>query len=126
MPLVRYQIGDLAERCEQPYANEYFVHGRARDTLLRRDGQRVTTLDADKCFADAEGILHYQLRQNADGSCHLQFIPDREAPTAGTLNDLTKQLKELLQSKSRITTESVKMLPPLPSGKFRLTSRIGN
>src|SRR5580692_729856 len=41
MPLLRYRIGDLAERCERPYANQYFVHGRARDALMRRDGERV-------------------------------------------------------------------------------------
>ena len=36
MPLVRYRIGDLAERREWPYATEYLVHGRARDALKRK------------------------------------------------------------------------------------------
>jgi len=126
MPLVRYRIGDLAERCEQPYATDYLVHGRARDALLRRDGQRVTTLEVDRCFADAEGILHYQLRQTENGGCHLQFIPDREPPTSETLNRVTAQLRDLLQLESRLTTESVKLLPPLTSGKFRLTGRAGD
>ena len=36
MPLVRYRLGDLAERCERPYSTDYLVHGRARDTLPRR------------------------------------------------------------------------------------------
>jgi phenylacetate-CoA ligase len=121
MPLVRYRIGDLAERSEEPYATEYFVHGRARDVLLRRDGQRVTTLEVDRCFAEAEGILHYQLKQEQDGNCHLQFIPDREPPTTAALDGLTERLQDLLQSKNSISIESVKILPPLPSGKFRLT-----
>ena len=69
MPLVRYCIGDLVERCERPYATDYLVHGRARDSLLRRDGQRVTTLEVDRCFAEADGIAHYQLRQNEQGDC---------------------------------------------------------
>ena len=123
MPLVRYRIGDLAERCERPYSTEYLVHGRGRDTLVRRDGQRVTTLEVDRCFADVDGILHYHLRQNGDRSSHLQFIPDREPPTAEALKSLTARLAERLQSESSITTESVKMLPPLTSGKFRLTAR---
>jgi phenylacetate-CoA ligase len=126
MPLVRYRIGDLAERVERPYANEYLVHGRSRDTLLRRDGQRVTTLEVDQCFADAEGILHYQLKQDAQGNYHLQFIPDREPPTRETLAGLTGRLRELLQSEHAVTTEQVKMLPPLTSGKFRLTYGAGN
>jgi len=123
MPLVRYRVGDLAERRELPYTTDYFVHGRGRDVLLRRDGQRVTTLDVDRCFASVGGILHYQLKQTEQGDGHLQFIPDREPPTAERLGCLTAELNDLLQSKNRITTEVVKLLPPLTSGKFRLTLR---
>jgi len=126
MPLLRYRIGDLAERREEPYATNYLVHGRARDALSRRDGERVTTLDVDRCFANAEGILHYQLRQNENGDCHLQFISDREPPSSETLNDVTAWLQDLLQPENSISTEAVKMLPPLTSGKFRLTLRAGN
>ncbi|HEY2083466.1 MAG TPA: hypothetical protein VGI88_11835, partial [Verrucomicrobiae bacterium] len=50
MPLLRYDIGDLVERHEEPYRTTYRVHGRARDVLRRTDGQRVTTLDVDECF----------------------------------------------------------------------------
>lgn len=122
MPLVRYRLGDLAERCEHPYSTEYRVHGRARDGLRRGDGRRVTTLEVDRCFVEAEGILHYHLRQGEAGGCHLQFIPDREPPVARVLADLTGRLGELLQSRNAITTEAVKLLPPLTSGKFRLTA----
>jgi len=124
MPLVRYRIGDLAQRCEQPYATNYFVHGRSRDTLRRRDGWRVTTLDIDRCFADTTGIAHYQLRQMENGDCHLQFIPDRENPSAEELSSVTARIENLLQPQNRITTETVKILPPLTSGKFRLTQRV--
>ena len=123
MPLVRYRIGDLAERCVQPYTTDYVIHGRARDALVRGDGQRVTTREVDRCFANVGGILHYQLRQAENGGCHLQFIPDREPPTAQVLNEVTSQLQDLLQLTSVITTEPVKLLPPLTSGKFRLTFR---
>ena len=123
MPLVRYRIGDLVLRDEQPYATNYFVHGRSRDTLRRRHGQRVTTLDIDRCFADTTGIAHYQLRQMENGDCHLQFIPENTLPSAEELNSVTARIENLLQLQNRIVVESVKMLPPLTSGKFRLTSR---
>lgn len=123
MPLVRYRIGDLAESCERPCSMDYLIHGRARDALLSREGQRITTLEIDRCFAGTDGIFHYQLRQNEKGECHLQFIPDREPPTAETLDRVTAALQDLLQLESAITSESVKMLPPLTSGKFRLTYR---
>jgi phenylacetate-CoA ligase len=123
MPLVRYRIGDLAQRREQPYATDYLVHGRSRDTLRRRDGRRVTTLDIDRCFADANGIAHYQLRQNERGDCDLQIIPDREVPGAEELKCVTAQIEDLLQLENKIIVTVVEKLPPLTSGKFRLTSR---
>jgi phenylacetate-CoA ligase len=126
MPLVRYRIGDLAERCEQPYATNYLVHGRARDALRRRDGRRVTTLEIDRCFAVADGIAHYQLRQNESGDCDLQFIPDREVPGAEEMKRVTEQIENLLQLENPIPVKVVEKLPPLTSGKFRLTCRAGN
>ena len=137
MPLVRYRIGDLAERCEQPYATNYLVHGRARDALRRRDGRardalrrrdgrRVTTLEIDRCFSRMSGIAHYQLRQNETGDCDLQFIPDREVPSAEELKSVTEQIENLLQLENKIAVSAVEKLPPLTSGKFRLTCRAGN
>jgi phenylacetate-CoA ligase len=123
MPLVRYRIGDLAERREEPYATNYLVHGRARDALFRRDGRRVTTLEIDQCFSDVNGIAHYQLRQAANGNCDLQFIADREAPDAEELNRVTARLENLLQLENKIAVSAVEKLPPLTSGKFRLTCR---
>jgi phenylacetate-CoA ligase len=124
MPLVRYRVGDLVARDEQTYATNYLVHGRARDVLQKCDGQRVTTLDVDQCFAGVNGIAHYQLRQKENGDCHLQFISDREMPTANELKSVTTKIENLLQLENSISTEVVKMLPPLTSGKFRLTQRI--
>jgi len=40
------------------------------------------------------------------------------------LNDVIERLEDLLQPQNRIVPEAVKMLPPLPSGKFRLTHRV--
>jgi len=124
MPLVRYRVGDLVERCEQPYKTHYFVHGRSRDILRRRNGRRVTTLEIDRCFAAATGIVHYQFRQSAGGDCSLRFIPDGENPGVEELERVKAQLEDLLQLENRITTEAVKMLPPLTSGKFRLTHQV--
>jgi phenylacetate-CoA ligase len=122
MPLIRYRVDDLVERREQSYATHYFVHGRSRDVLRRRDGRRVTTLDVDGCFIEAGGIAHYQLRQMESGNCHLQFIVAGDVGET-ELTSVTARLQNLLQLSNRITTEEVKMLPPLPSGKFRLTYR---
>jgi phenylacetate-CoA ligase len=124
MPLLRYRIGDLAERHVLPYGNRYTVHGRARDTLSARDGQRVTTWQVDQCFVGASGIAHYELRQNENGDCILRFVPDRVPPTEEELRRVTSQLEALLKFSAGIKTEAMPVLVPAASGKFRLTCRI--
>ena len=119
MPLLRYRVGDLVERA----GSEYVVHGRARDALRRSDGRRVTTLEVDRCFEGVTGMVHYQLRQTGDGQFALQWIADGTGPAAPELAALKARLDELLQPAAPLSLEQVTLLPPTPSGKFRLTCR---
>jgi phenylacetate-CoA ligase len=124
MPLLRYRIGDLAERHVQPYGNRFTVHGRARDALTAGDGRRVTTWQVDQCFNEARGIVHYELRQSENGECVLRFVPDGAGPTEENLRAVTSQLEALLKSSAAIKTEAMPVLVPAASGKFRLTCRV--
>ncbi|HEY1717539.1 MAG TPA: hypothetical protein VGH42_04495 [Verrucomicrobiae bacterium] len=124
MPLLRYRIGDLVELHAAPYENHFTVHGRARDALKSKDGQRVTTWEVDQCFAETNGITHYELRQNENGDCVLRFVPDAVPPTSEELQRVTSQLEALLKSSAEIKTEAMKVLLPAASGKFRLTCRV--
>ncbi len=123
MPLLRYRIGDLAERHVQPYGNHFTVHGRARDALTAADGQRVTTWRVDQCFIEARGIAHYELRQNETGDCTLRFVPDGAGPAEENLHAVVSRLEALLKSSTAIKTEAMPVLLPAASGKFRLTCR---
>lgn len=121
MPLLRYRTGDLAQRCGSPDAPHYLIHGRARDGWLRGDGRRVTTLEVDQCFQGVSGIAHYQLRQTAPDAGQLQCVPDSVSPGAEDLERLADRLQQLLQLSHLLIAELVEKLPPLASGKFRLT-----
>jgi phenylacetate-CoA ligase len=123
MPLLRYRIGDLAESRVQSSGNNFIVHGRARDALTSRNSQRVTTWQVDQCFAGANGIAHYELRQNENGDCVLRFVPDVTGPTEEELRAVTSRLEALLQLSAEIKTEAMPVLIPAASGKFRLTCR---
>ncbi len=123
MPLLRYRVGDLVEFCEGPDSGHYIVHGRARDALCRCDGRRVTTWQVDQCFAGIAGLMHYQLRQTPDGSLGLQWIADATGPAPVDLIRVRSRLEELMAATAPIAMEQVTMLPPTPSGKFRLTCR---
>ena len=121
MPLLRYRIGDLAERRVQPYGTDFTIHGRASAALTARDGRRVTTWDVDQCFAEAIGIAHYELRQDLNGNGILRHVPDGSGPSHETMQTITSQLEALLDSRTKIKTESMDVLVPSSSGKFRLT-----
>ena len=123
MPLIRYRVGDLAERVTGAYATTYVVHGRARDALRAADGRRVTTWQVDQCFAGIGGLAHYQLRQASDGSCRLRLVRESAGPGDSAMPELTARLEALIGFPGQITTEAVDLLVPAPSGKFRLTVR---
>ena len=120
MPLLRYRIGDLVERADQPYRATYRVHGRAKDVLRAADGRRVTTLDVDECFAGVAGIVHYQLRQAEGGECALRYIRESTARPDLDLRDVCRQLETRL-GRGTIPVERVDTIVPAQSGKFRLT-----
>ena len=122
MPLLRYRIGDLAEKIEQPYGNNFIIHGRVRDALAAGDGRRVTTWQIDQCFSDTSGILHYELRQDENGGSVLRFIPDGTGPAENELLELCARLESILQPRAEIKIEAMNTLVPAASGKFRLTA----
>ena len=123
MPLVRYRIGDLAERIERPYGTHFMVHGRTRDALWARDGRRITTWQVDRCFDGTDGIAHYEVRQAENGDCVLRFVPVGAGPGEGELARVSSRLGGLLALRQAIQTEAMPVLVPAASGKFRLTHR---
>lgn len=119
LPLLRYEIGDYAEAA----SDSFVVHGRKRDALRGPQGNVITTRQVDQCFTDIEGIAHYQLRQQADGSGSLFLLPESagDGLSAGQVT-LRHRLSNLLGAE--ITTTVSPLITPEDSGKFRLTLRI--
>ena len=118
LPLLRYESGDYVEHT----ANGFAVHGRKRDALRAADGRTLTTRMIDQCFADVAGVAHYQLRQKADGAAHLFLLPETTGDNLTSAQaKLTSELGSILGA--NVTTESVGLIAPEDSGKFRLTVR---
>ena len=118
LPLMRYEIGDYVERV----TGGYLVHGRKRDALRGADGRILTTRQVDAAFSGLSGIAHYQLRQRTDGSAHLSLLPEQAGDGLASVQaTLVERLSLLLGT--TVTSESVGLLTPEDSGKFRLTVR---
>ena len=120
MPLIRYRIGDLAERHERPYYTSYVLHGRAKDAFAASDGRRVTTWQLDQCLAHLAGIAHYQLCERAGGEWLLRFVPDNTAPRPEDIAELRQRLARLLGVSGKLAVQQTDLLVPESSGKFRL------
>ena len=120
MPLIRYRIGDLAERHERPYYTSYVLHGRAKDAFAASDGRRVTTWQLDQCLANLAGIAHYQLCERTGGEWLLRFVPDITAPRAEDMAELRQRLARLLGVSGKLAVQQTDLLVPESSGKFRL------
>ncbi len=118
LPLLRYEIGDFVEHAPEGYR----VHGRKRDALRGADGRTLTTRMIDQVFSGIKGVAHYQLRQKPDGSAHLFLLPESEGDALTSAQaKLTTELGRLLGAS--VTAESVGLIAPEDSGKFRLTVR---
>ena len=118
LPLLRYEIGDYVERVD----GGFLVHGRKRDALRGADGRMITTRQVDAAFVGVRGIAHYQLRQRMDDSAHLSLLPEQAGDgLASAQATLVKRLSVLLGTP--LTSDSVGLLTPEDSGKFRLTVR---
>jgi phenylacetate-CoA ligase len=118
LPLIRYEIGDYVEAM----GDGYRVHGRKRDALRGSGGRVVTTHQVDRLMEAAAGVVHYQLRQAADGTARLCLLPEVPGDALTTIGrELAASVGALLGHP--VTAETVGFITPEDSGKFRLTLR---
>lgn len=123
MPLLRYRIGDLAERRRAADGSAaYEVHGRARDALVTAGGRRVTTGQVDELVRDVAGLLHYELRLAPGGAATFRHLPDGVGPQDAVLARALAAVADRLELAGPIKAEAVDTLVPTASGKFRLTA----
>ena len=119
LPLIRYEIGDLAEAT----ANGYRIHGRKRDALMDSNKNLISTRQVDAVFSDIKNICHYQVRQSSDGKAEVLLLPENPNSTMSDVaTTVTARLEKLLGNS--VNTSFVSLITPEDSGKFRLTARV--
>ena len=119
LPLIRYEIGDLAEATTHGYR----VHGRKRDALMDSKRNLISTRQVDEVFRDIENICHYQVRQSSDGKAEVLLLAENPNLANGEVaTTLSRRIETLLGS--AVNTSYVSLITPEDSGKFRLTARV--
>jgi phenylacetate-coenzyme A ligase PaaK-like adenylate-forming protein len=117
LPLIRYEIGDLAEAT----AHGYRIHGRKRDALADINKNLISTRQVDGVFSDIKNICHYQVRQSSDGQAEVLLLPEsHDSLMSDAATTVTARLEKLLGNS--VNTSLVSLITPEDSGKFRLTA----
>lgn len=122
MPLIRYDIGDVATRpegdcpCGRQTESLATIEGRLSDTIRVRE-RLLTPLAIDAIFAGESGIAAYHVVQ--EGVHDYQLSVMRDGERAIDLPALVQRAHDLLGHDSTITVSFVDEIGPRPSNKFR-------
>lgn len=124
MPLIRYEIGDVARWAESvcacgrglPMLAE--VEGRTTDFLHLPDGRAVSGPALTLVIADLSNVRQVQFVQRQREEVILRVVPGR-GYDAEARQELQRRLDLYLKGAARLTIEEVDAIPTEVSGKYR-------
>ncbi len=121
MPLIRYQLGDLAEvgtrspACGRGLPTLRRILGRDRNIFRFRDGTRVyPTVRRFYQFLDAK---QFQVVQTDFEHVEIRYVPEKSARPADLVG-LTERLRGALHQQVNVTLRPVDAIERSPSGKY--------
>jgi phenylacetate-CoA ligase len=132
MPLIRYQVGDMAAWAENscscgrswPLLKE--VTGRSTDVFVRKDGSKVYPQYFTQVMVEIpsgwvrkfqvvqEHYDHVRIRLVADAGC-----PDPREQYADSLNEISEKIRAAMGQRCRVDYDFVNDIEPTSSGKYR-------
>jgi phenylacetate-CoA ligase len=125
MPLIRYQVGDVAVPkrgacpCGRGLPMLESVTGREADYVLAPDGRLISGISLTDHFAtEIRGATQVQLVQDTRTSLRLRIVPDERFDNASR-ERVTTLARELFGPALRADVELVDRIPQEPSGKYR-------
>jgi len=132
MPLIRYEIGDMAtlgpEMCSCGHALPTLkkLEGRITEQFILKDGTNVHTgffgLLFDDPFEEA-GIEQWQVIQEDFDKIRINVVATRDLPDQFK-NELDKKIRVGMGSQCTIIWNTVDNIPKTPSGKYQYTKSL--
>ena len=122
MPLIRYDIGDVARvhggRCACGIPEDRIeVQGRVQDCLVAETGEILTSDQVVDCVLQNENVLGVQIDIHQPHELALQLVPKNgESLKVGNINE---SLEHFLGKGWNISSRIVPTILPEPSGKYR-------
>ena len=130
MPLIRYEVGDLAAWAKQPCTcgrglpTLERIVGRQADCLKRLDGSLVAGVSlVERTLLVISGIAQLQLVQEAPDQLRAHVVLGETGNAGEVTDELTSALSRDLGADMRITIEIAARIPQEKNGKYRFAIR---
>ena len=127
MPLIRYEVGDLATLapgpcpCGRGLPRLGRVFGRTTDILYAPDGRRISGVSIlDTFVIHVPGVHQAQIVQDALDHIELRVVPDRGF-SQETRDLLAQNVRDIFGPAMRYDLEIVESIAPTARGKFQFT-----
>lgn len=126
MPMLRYDIGDVAVRHRGANGHgdeEYLrVEGRIKDALVSEDGKLITGDQACDALYELPSVLIFQLVAKSPTSYAVDVVP--VDPDNFDKNDIEEALTKLIGPSITVRTRVVKTILPEVGGKYRFVKNM--
>lgn len=119
MPLIRYDLGDVAvmqERCACGWDRPVFtdIEGRLVEVIYDTAGNRLSPFAINSRIQDLDSVIQFQFVQHAPARYSIRL---HAMPSFAQEEALTKRLLDVLGGDADLTVVYVDEIPPLRSGK---------
>tara|TARA_R110001592_G_scaffold148669_1_gene373815 strand:+ start:2680 stop:4053 length:1374 start_codon:yes stop_codon:yes gene_type:complete len=125
MPLLRYDLGDTAERQSEHHSGTVVhqlktINGRVDDYIETLDGRKIGRMD--HIFKGLDGIFEAQIIQDAPDHCTIKIISQ---PAFSVVDRSVLQSNFLARTGGafKLTVETVSSIPRGSNGKFKSVIR---
>ena len=121
MPLIRYDVGDLAVSDDPDRTDLRFLkslQGRVADLLVDTSGRAISAVVLGATLNGTPGIRKYQCIQSDAGLFTLKYVAE---PGFHSEEELLERLHGCLGSDARISLEQEDDIPASTNGKYKTT-----
>lgn len=125
MPLIRYEIGDVASPlettvcpCGRAFPRIANVRGRVTDFLVTTDDRRISGVPLAAVASDMPQVRQIQFVQRDRAHVQLRIVPGQNYGV-DTIEELRRRLNPLFCGNTELSIVTVEQIQPERLGKFR-------
>jgi phenylacetate-CoA ligase len=127
MPLIRYEVGDMAIpadqlcECGRKLPLLHSIAGRKVDVITSPSGKMLHGEFFTHLFYKIKGVYQFRVIQETRTDLHVQLVPGPRFDQQEALAFLESTIRQHGDPAFRVQFELCTYLPPAPSGKHRFT-----